>query len=196
MSSSGLDPKTLLAYRENLPQFLCGRKWTNGRVRRCGIRHQYVCCQYVSFFDPENQRPDPPPSISDPLNLRFELPASENPEKCFFVKIQILMFLWPLTLTQRSIRTNYILFQNNAETSAWNPSVMCTSKSIAYEDHRVPPLYSYRVRVFTIRLSFLLATKPDIWEISKPLVMWDISRQFGFWLSFLCILRLFPGDLR
>ena len=35
----------------------------------------------------------------------------------------------------------------------------------------VPPLYSYRVRVFTIRLSFLLATKPDIWEISKPLVM-------------------------
>ena len=73
---------------------------------------------------------------------------------------------------------------------------MCTSKSIAYEDPRVPPLYSYRVRVFTIRLPFLLATIPDIRKITKPLVVCDISRQFGFWTPFLCVLRPFPGDVR
>ena len=74
-----------------------------------------------------------------------------NGKSLYTAMISIWSFL---SFTLINFDQNYCKI--NAETSDWNPRVMCTSKSIAYEDHRVPPLYSYPVRVFTIRLSFSL----------------------------------------
>ena len=90
-------------------------------------------------------------------------------------------------LTRPSLRGSTGIFQKKCGNFGFHPRVMCTAKS-AWDRWVI-------LECLNTKIIMRLATKPGIWETPKLLVIWGISRQFGFWMQFLCILRPFSVNI-